>query len=211
MIDPRLFLTLPEHASSANHLWNCALFLTQMSHMNSQQSLAPAVKLPLLASDSSSSLAPNPSEQHNELEPYSSSSSFESILNEMKHSYTNAYPSSISNSYMSLINETIANVLKIKKRNKASYFHLALVPFNYYAPSGKVACGSQFVATSEEEARTMPWLDREGATVSSQCCSSSGTDDYDYEEGGSESEKINESDESHSLGLVPCVDHGCRR
>jgi hypothetical protein len=203
MIDPRLFLTLPEHASSANHLWNCALFMTQMSHMNNQLCPSP-VKLSLTSNSPSQSL-------DNEVQPHSPTSSnepssFEAILNDMKQAYAKLYPSSISNSYMSLINETISNVMKIKKRNKASYFHLALVPFNYYTPNT-----APLILSNEDEAKTMPWLTGErvlDAYTNSACCSSSGTDDYDDEE-GFDSEKINESDESNSR--APSVDLGCRR
>ena len=33
-MDPRFYLILPEHASNANHVWNCALFIAQMSHID---------------------------------------------------------------------------------------------------------------------------------------------------------------------------------
>jgi hypothetical protein len=169
--------------------------------------------------------------------PGTALTSFESILNDMKL-YACNMPSSplhrsqsdlISNSYINLINETIASVVKIKKRNKASYFHLALVPFNYYTP-GSVPLGM----SGEAEARTMPWLlhnhDIAKTSVGSwNSCSSSAEevefeDDQEEEEeeeetaGGVDydSEKIAESDESATATpptapRPPRFDRGCQR
>ena len=238
IFDSRLFLSLPEHASQANHIWNCALFLTQMSHLNNQisqqQQLLPnssgTVAHHSLAIDTTDI---TPSTENNA----ANLACFESILSELKYNLFSSQNSRSSNennnsSYVKLINETIANVIKIKKRNKASYFNLNVLHF-----SQKMHVNRANSATDNESKQTMPWLFMEiavgdediQANVNSknesanniECknnltksCENSSENNTDYDEDEEEedddtsnSERINESDELST----PRFDHGCKK
>ena len=125
-IDPRIFLVLPEHVSNAHHIWNCALFLTQLSHLDANSSnpknayQADSLKL---NSYLKSIAKPNTRKLDEEYFDYSnnksSSSSLSSKLNQ-----------SHGDEALQNLNEPIMKIFKIKKRNKASLFNLIL-PFGH--------------------------------------------------------------------------------
>ena len=114
-MDPRVFLVLPEHISNAHHIWNYALFLSQVSSLNG--SLGNAVVANAKSKNTSGQkqqyqrFAP-PNEEHQLLEKFAC----DLYLNELKQDY------------LKLNKETILNIVKIKKRNKASLFNLILPP-----------------------------------------------------------------------------------
>jgi len=90
VFDSRIFLILPEHISNAHHVWNCALFLSQMSqHCSTSTSLSLCGSKPVNGSidDEHVSLdakgrTNKASEQAKELSMRKNLFSFENILNE---------------------------------------------------------------------------------------------------------------------------------
>lgn len=125
-IDPRIFLVLPEHVSNAHHIWNCALFLTQLSHLDASSSNPPknAYQTDSLKLNSYLKSIANPNSRKLDEEYFdystnkSSSSSLSSKLNQAN-----------GDEGLKNLNEPIMKIFKIKKRNKASLFNLIL-PFS---------------------------------------------------------------------------------
>ena len=135
-IEPRLFLVLPEHDSNANHVWNCALFLTQISHLyNNTNSANNNTNNSNTNSNSSlSSLAHHQSALGNETNDAPTSNrklnTLEAVLKDLgaKVVLSNAHSSSINSNhiYETLADEAMARMLKTKPKNKASLFNLVL-------------------------------------------------------------------------------------
>lgn len=145
IIDPRIFLILPEHISNANHLWNCALFLTQISNI---ESILSSTYRPL---DQQQSQQTGTDSTNNE---QTSSDSINS---------TNSTQTLTENCLMMQLNETIMRIYKIKKRNKASLLNLIL-PFDFSKP--KKVLNQQ---STKSLASSTPWLDN---TISNESNSS---------------------------------------
>ncbi|CAF0714331.1 unnamed protein product [Brachionus calyciflorus] len=154
IIDPRIFLNLPEHASHAHSTWNCALFLAQISNLESI-------------------LTDTFSKQINDGEPLSTSSSSANLLNDLKiinsfkmikASSSNLDLNTESNSKTSNqieemyngLNESIMNIYKVKKRNKASLYNLIL-PFNFNTDNRDLDNQQQNKLVSNLKSST-PWM-----------------------------------------------------
>ena len=121
LIDPRLFLTLPEHVSNALHVWNRALFITQLSHLDASVDL-------------NSIHHSRHVEQHNNNnnnQECHKTDLLEKFLNDCKSQYTlllnNATNYDTNEAFLKTLNETtLMKIFKIKKRNKASLLNLIL-------------------------------------------------------------------------------------
>ncbi len=156
MIDPRIFLILPEHISNAHHVWNCALFITQMSNLdslnannNSLANQSAHSKNLIATSNNSSKLSTN-------------TFSFESIINDFKSNQVSANKSDENSSgseqeFYKLFNEPIQRIFKIKKRNKASLYNL-IFPFNSSSSSEQREKKDKAIAMADLHNLTTPWM-----------------------------------------------------
>jgi hypothetical protein len=124
LIDPRLFLTLPEHVSNALHVWNRALLITQISHLD-----ASVASSPYNNSNDLNNSHSKQSENNTDL--------LEQFLNDCKSQYTLQLNNNNNNNnnnandkneeFLKTLNETtLMKIFKIKKRNKASLLNLIL-------------------------------------------------------------------------------------
>lgn len=135
-VDPRLFVPLPEHASSqANYLWNCALLMSQMTNLKNTH---------VQSKSGSKKAASN-----------GNGDSLEAVLYDLKLKYGTANANR-------LLNETLNNLARIKKRNKASFFNLTLwptYPVGYYV-NGRASSHQQYQNPLVYDYMTMetPWM-----------------------------------------------------
>ena len=135
-MDPRIFLILPEHISNAYHLWNCALFITQMSNLestvtntltNGNNNTTPV--------NTTNNVTNNTKQQHiinnksnNSSDGSESANSvcMDILMNDLnKSQYQYLLLNDFKCDYTKFF-ESIMTILKIKKRNKASLFNLIL-------------------------------------------------------------------------------------
>lgn len=114
-MDPRIFLVLPEHVSNAHHIWNYALFISQMSNLNNLDSFASILKSHKNQENNANQVSLNDSRSESE------ANLFECLINDL-------HLNDLKRDYLKLNKEAIMTVLKIKKRNKASLFNLILPP-----------------------------------------------------------------------------------
>jgi hypothetical protein len=130
-----MFLVLPEHVSNAHHIWNCALFITQLSNLESsstkhvyqqqQQQKTDAFKLNnYLKMIANSSNSFNNRKSDDDYLDYSHKSSKFSQTCHIEEKL-----SSVCHDNLKSLNEPIMKIFKIKKRNKASLYNLIL-PFS---------------------------------------------------------------------------------
>ena len=132
-IDPRLFIVLPEHMSQAHHVWNYALLVTQMSHMDS---LTHNSNYP-----NNSTANHNHNHTHHnasadatqDASSHSNVSSLASSLNLLNYGYNSTNKCDgddevcEEDSFLKTLHETtLMKIFKIKKRNKASLYNLIL-------------------------------------------------------------------------------------
>ena len=115
LIDPRIFIGMPEHVSNAHSTWNSALFLAQIS------------KIEAALSDTFGSTGGNNVDinlpiihNFNMLKTSSSSSNLDNQRNihQIEQIFNN-------------FNESIVKVYQVKKRNKASLYNL-IIPFDFH-------------------------------------------------------------------------------
>lgn len=139
VIDPRIFLIMPEHISNANNLWNCALFLTQISNLEAMLNNTTTTTK-ISQSNSSSNLAQQSTDNLDLL----NDSTQNSIMNLRSGACDDE-------SLLKHVNETIMKIYKIKRRNKASLFNLIL-PFDFEKRySGSIASNSLPWVSDEDD------------------------------------------------------------
>ena len=130
IIDPRIFLNLPEHVSSAHNTWNSALFLTQISNLESI--LTDTFSKP--RDDAEPSSTPSSSSSANLLNDFKLINSFK-MIKSSSSDFNSDFKSVAKNANQieelyNNLNESIIKIYKVKKRNKASLYNLIL-PFNF--------------------------------------------------------------------------------
>ncbi|RNA38219.1 hypothetical protein BpHYR1_005934 [Brachionus plicatilis] len=119
LIDPRIFLSMPEHVSNAYSTWNSALFLAQISKIES-------------------ALTDTFSKQGNDDEPSCLNSANFPIINNFNMLKTSSSSSNLDNQrnvhqieqIFNNFNESMMKIYKVKKRNKASLYNL-IIPFDF--------------------------------------------------------------------------------
>ena len=130
---------LPEHVSNAHHIWNYALFVTQMSSLNG------------LEAGGMSGVHKKKSGQKC-LATGSSSDSTADSLHLLEALMNDLYVNELKQNYAKLnSSEPILSILKIKKRNKASMFNLILPPAAAANVQSLTGADSVFASTT-------PWL-----------------------------------------------------
>ena len=154
-MDPRIFLILPEHVSNAHHIWNYALFISQMSNLNNLDNASSILKSHMKKSPINNKTITDLIASKGE----SSEANLcllESLMNDL-------YLNDLKHDYLKLNNEPIMTILKIKKRNKASLFNLILPPALSYIASSSTSTTTTTQNTSKLDTfkSTTPWLSKD--------------------------------------------------
>lgn len=147
ILDPRLFIILPEHhTSNANNLWNCALFLTQLAnneHLACSLVTSLSSNQSLNAPSANGGGESNTNNQNGEL----------SLLNDRDQPTSNA--ANVDGGIN--LNEILMRFIQVKRRNKASLFNLLIPSFNLASKEAKL---NNFILDNQVKLlnESTPWV-----------------------------------------------------
>ena len=198
-IDPRLFVTLPEHVSNALYVWNRALFITQMSHLDSFSAY-------MQSSHESNSNTKSSDPLKETRQPYAADTLLEAYLNDCKAQFNSPLLSSSSDDDLlrTLNQTTLMKIFKIKKRNKASLLNLMPSLGVECTANNSGDCPTSAVNAVSASSLTPPWDTtalRPTSPVSSSSSSSDSSIDLCCEALSSSSASVSSQNEAESEKL----------